>query len=120
MAKKNVSTPPSNPGLSIEASEFLEFFYSRPPEEQDAFIAEQTRLRRKLILLDFKPYGILEELERLREMVEAGEINGLLFAAKYTKPGKHRHFFGASGRYSENIDEAIGAAVLLQNKLAQA
>lgn len=52
-------------------------------------------------------------------MVEAGEINGLLFAAKYTNPGEQRHFFGASGRYAENIDEALGVATQLQMDIAR-
>lgn len=89
------------------------------PRKTKAPPAHPNSVRRELILLDFKPYDILEDLERLREMVESGEINGLLFAAKYTKPGKHRNFFGASGRYSENIEEAFGAAAMLQRELLE-
>lgn len=123
MAKKNGSTPKSNPGLPSEASEFIseviEAFNSRPAEEQHSFLAKYAARKRELILLDFKPYDILDDLEGLRAMVESGEINGLIFAAKYTNPGEQRHFFGASGRYAENADEALGAAVMLQNKLAK-
>ena len=126
----------------------FEYFYSLTPPERETYLVElddpvmamaltewlvskETGIgeagkikapperNRDLILLDFKPHAILEQLEQLREMVEAGEINGLIFAAKYTKPGKHRHIFGTSGRYSENTDEAIGAAVMLQTTLAQ-
>jgi hypothetical protein len=140
MAKKNGSTPQDHrQGMAM-----LNYFESLTPAAKEAYIAEcephlaaalrkwladkpssgnmakaiKPQPAKELIVLDFKPYDILADLEQLREMVEAGEINGLLFAAKYTKPGKQRHFFGASGRYSENVDEALAAAVRLQNKIA--
>lgn len=72
----------------------------------------------ELILLDFTYYDLIKQLDELRAMAAAGEINGLLFAAKYTAPGKRRHFFGASGRYEENIDEALGVATQLQLDVA--
>jgi hypothetical protein len=73
----------------------------------------------KLILLDFTHYDLIEQLDELRAMAAAGEINGLLFAAKYTTPGERRHFFGASGRCAENIDEALGVATQLQLDVAR-
>ncbi|MHB1091539.1 hypothetical protein [Thiobacillus sp.] len=104
MAKKNGST---SKGLSPVAEKFVDQ------------VRSGAQPLRELILLDFKPYDILDDLERLRAMVESGEINGLMFAAKYTKPGKQRHFFGASGRCAENIDEALGVATQLQMDLAR-
>lgn len=76
-------------------------------------------VQRELIVLDFKEYALIEALDMLREMAVAGEINGLIFAAKYTKPGERRHFFGAEGRYQGNIDEALGVATQLQMNIAK-
>lgn len=104
MAKKNGST---SKGLAPVAERFIDQ------------VRSGAQPIRELILLDFKPYDILNDLDLLREMVESGEINGLMFAAKYTNPGKQRHFFGASGRYSGNIDEALGVATQLQMDLAR-
>lgn len=84
-----------------------------------ALPARPNSVRRELILLDFKEYALIEALNMLREMAVAGEINGLIFAAKYTKPGIQRHFFGAEGRYQGNIDEALGVATQLQMDLAR-
>ncbi len=106
MAKKNGSIP-------------KELFCSRPREEQASFLAEHAPRQRELILLDFTEYDLIKALDELREMAVAGEINGLIFAAKYTNPGKHRHFFGAEGRYQGNIDEALGVATQLQMDIAK-
>jgi hypothetical protein len=137
MAKKNGST---SKGLSVAAEEFIDQVRSGALSDADLLIlrgraeqmaesrvsvgaTQQETLRaqpvRNLILIDFKPYDILDDLERLRAMVESGEINGLIFAAKYTNPGKQRHFFGASGRCAENIDEALGVATQLQMDIAK-
>ncbi|HBU29915.1 MAG TPA: hypothetical protein DEB56_10250 [Thiobacillus sp.] len=139
MAKRNGSTPQDHhQGMAM-----LNYFESLTPDEKQVYIAEcephlaaalrkwlvdrptsgnrakeiKPKPAKELIVLDFKPYDILDDLDRLRAMVEAGEISGLVFAAKYTKPGERRHFFGASGRYAENIDEALGATAMLQRDL---
>lgn len=89
------------------------------PRKIKAPSARPNSVRRQLIVLDFKEYALIEALDMLREMAVAGEINGLIFAAKYTKPGKRRHFFGAEGRYQDNIDEALGVATQLQMDIAK-
>lgn len=121
MAKKNDSAPQSNPGLSGKAAEFLELFYSRPPAEQAAFLAKHDAgPKRQLIALDFHEYGIERKLIELLDMAKKGEINGLIFSARMTRKGGEPYLHGCEGRLLDNRAEAIGAAVLLQNKLAQA
>lgn len=73
----------------------------------------------------FHEHHIEERLAELLEMAEAGTINGLIFAARMahtSSPYRHAtrdpYLFGGEGRLLDNKAEAIGAAVLLQNKLA--
>ncbi len=118
MAKKNDSTPQSNPGLSGKAAEFLELFHSRPPEEQAAFLAKHgTAPKRNLITLDFHEYGIEDALVMLLDMAKKGKINGLIFSARMTQRGGEPYLYGCEGRLLDNRAEAIGAAVLLQHSL---
>lgn len=154
MAKKNVSTPQSSRGLpskDVEGFARLEYFYSLPPPEREAYLAEcdpvialalrewlvsketgvgelgkikapparSNSVRRELIVLDFKEYGVEEQLAVLLDMAKRGEINGLIFSARMAHNGDEPYLFGSSGRLLNNQAEAIGAAVLLQNKIAQ-
>lgn len=68
MAEKNGRTPKTNPDLPSNAAAFLKLFESRSPEEQAAFLAKHKIVPaprpRALIRLDFKPYDILDDLER--------------------------------------------------------
>lgn len=80
--------------------------------------AEIKKPSADLILLDFTPYDLIQTLEQLHEMAVAGQINGLVLAAKYSNPGERRHLFMAAGRLSENPDEALGVASLLQAEMA--
>lgn len=86
------------------------------PENQGKKIErEQTH---DLIRLDFHEYGIEEKLLELLDMAKAGKINGLIFSARMTHKGDEPYLFGCEGRLLDNQAEAIGAAVLLQNKMA--
>ena len=78
-----------------------------------------NELTRELIKLDFTYYDVIEELEKLRDLAVSGQINGLVFAARYANPGQRRNLFGASGRYQENMDEALGVATQLQLYIAK-
>lgn len=75
--------------------------------------------KRELIKLDFHEHGIESMLADLMEMAKAGTINGLIFAARMTHKGDEPYLFGCEGRLLDNQAEAIGAAVMLQNKLAK-
>lgn len=80
----------------------------------------KRELERELIVLDFQEHGVTETLLELLEMAKAGHIDGLVFAARRagrTSRPDELHLFGTSGRLNYNQAEAIGAAVLLQNKL---
>lgn len=76
-----------------------------------------AKLGHELIVLDFHENGIETMLAELMEMAKAGTINGLIFAARMTHKGGGPYLFGREGRFLDNQAEAIGAAVLLQNKL---
>lgn len=82
-----------------------------------ALPARSNSVRRGLIVLDFKEYGVEEQLAVLLDMAKRGEINGLIFSARMAHNGGEPYLFGKSGRLHYNQAEAIGAAVLLQNKL---
>lgn len=75
-------------------------------------------LRRSLIRLDFHEYRLEDKLVELLDMAKKGQINGLIFSARMTHKGGEPYLFGCEGRLLDNHAEAIGAAVLLQNKLA--
>lgn len=49
MAKKNDSTPQSDPGLASKATDFLDLFNSCAPAEQAAFLAKVSDTKRTLI-----------------------------------------------------------------------
>lgn len=118
MAKKNDSTPQSDPGLASKATDFLGLFNSCGPAEQAAFLAKVSDTKRNLIALDFREHGIERKLIELLDMAKRGEINGLIFSARMTHKGEEPYLHGCEGRLLDNRAEAIGAAVLLQNKLA--
>ena len=76
-------------------------------------------LTRELIMLDFTEYTLIELLGELRDLAASGQINGLIFSARYSNPAKGRNLSGAAGRYVHNTDEALGAATLLQWSIAK-
>jgi hypothetical protein len=83
-------------------------------------VPPERPMRRELITLDFHEHGIEAKLLELLDMAKRGEINGLIFSARMTHQGGEPYLFGCEGRLLDNQAEAIGAAVLLQNNLAQA
>lgn len=101
MAKKNDSTSPK----AIPAG------HATTPHPRPA-------ITRELITLDFHEYGIERKLVELLDMAKKGEINGLIFSVRMTRKGSEPYLHGCEGRLLDNQAEAIGAAVLLQNKLA--
>ena len=120
-AEKESYLAECTPAVALALREWLakkETGYGEPRKIK-APPALPNSVQRELIVLDFKEYALIEALDMLREMAVAGEINGLIFAAKYTKPGNRRHFFGAEGRYQGNIDEALGVATQLQMDIAK-
>lgn len=75
--------------------------------------------KRQLITLDFRPHDVEEALCRLLDLYEAGELDGLVFAASMKRGSSDEPIlFGSAGRLGDNQAEAIGAAVLLQHRLA--
>ncbi|MDP3244859.1 MAG: hypothetical protein Q8M83_04365 [bacterium] len=78
----------------------------------------RKEMKRELIVLDFTEHGVIEMLSDLLAMANEGQINGLVFAARLESGQGEPYLFGSSGRLAYNQAEAVGAAVLLQNKLA--
>lgn len=76
-------------------------------------IRKGRRKSAELIVLDFIPYDILNDLDLLREMVLSGKVTGLVFAASMR--GEKPYKFGASGRL-DNYAQAIAAAGMLQHE----
>jgi hypothetical protein len=143
MGTKNVSTVKGNRGKDIEGFARLEHFHSLSPVEREAYLAEcdpvlrlalrewlasketgvgelgkvkappARPMRRELILLDFTPHDVISALDELREMVLAGKVTGLVFAASVRG---EKHMFGASGSLRDNPAEALGAATKLQHE----
>lgn len=79
---------------------------------------QRKELKRELIVLDFTEPGVTEMIYELLAMANKGQINGLVFAARLESGQGEPYLFGSSGRLAYNQAEAVGAAVLLQNKLA--
>lgn len=118
MAKKNGSTPGGKPGQSAEESRFLELFNSSSPEQQAAFLARAAKPPLQLIRLDYQYHEVTDLLSDLLEKAKAGQISGLVFAASMERGQGEPYMFGASGRLDRSQAEGIGAAVLLQHRLA--
>ena len=71
----------------------------------------------KLIVLDFTEHDTIELLQMLLDKAKAGQIEGIVVAARMGRRYCEPYLFASSGRLAVNQAEAIGAAALLQNKL---
>ncbi len=74
----------------------------------------------KLIALDFHEHDTAAALTMLQDMVEQGEITGLVFAVQLSpKKNARRVMLGATGRPANDVIVAVGLSAILNCNLTQ-
>lgn len=77
-------------------------------------------MQNKLIALDFTEHDTSEALTMLQDMVDKGEIAGLVFAVQLTNHRKARRvLLGATGRPANDVIVAVGLSAILHFNLTQ-
>lgn len=71
----------------------------------------------ELIVLDFTEHDTIELLQMLLDKARAGQVEGIVVAARMERRYCEPYLFASSGRMAVNQGEAIGAAALLQHKM---
>lgn len=73
----------------------------------------------QLIELDFTEHDTIAALDYLRQITEAGQVAGMIFAVTMKQSRKHHHLCGQTGRMATHLVEAAGLAGMLNLKITQ-
>lgn len=85
--------------------------------KQDEKERNRALMTKELITLDFVEHDAIAALKYLITIFEENKAAGIVFAVAMKHERTSDHLFGACGRTSANLVEAVGMAALLQRHL---